>query len=239
MRRTNVIAAILVAVMALGLCACGQAEQAEEEKPDFSRATKVAQLSTLECSFHNVAEFYDDGTQIFGGLSVGYKKAWFEYDGSVTLGVDASKVEVGDPDENGKVVVTLPEAEVQDCKVRADTFSDVYAETGLTTKLTSEDQTAALDVAQKQMVESAKGNDNLMEQARSRAALLLKAYVENVGKAIDKSYSVAFVDLEGNDLRIVDGTIETLAKTTAESSSDQGTPQQADESAQGDIDTEQ
>lgn len=239
MRRTNVITAILVAVMALGLCACGQAEQAEEEKPDFSRATKVAQLSTLECSFHNVAEFYDDGTQIFGGLSVGYKKAWFEYDGSVTLGVDASKVEVGDPDENGKVVVTLPEAEVQDCKVRPDTFSDVYAETGLTTKLTSEDQTAALDVAQKQMVESAKGNDNLMEQARSRAALLLKAYVENVGKAIDKSYSVAFVDLEGNDLRIVDGTIETLAKTTPESSSDQGTSQQADESAQGDIDTEQ
>lgn len=234
MRRTNVIAAVLVAVMSLGMCACGQAKQVEEKKADFSRARKVAELSTLECNFHNVAEFYNDGTQIFGGLSVGYKKAWFEYDGDVTLGVNALEVSIGDPDENGNVTITLPEAEVQDFKVHPETISTVYSDKGLITELTTDEQTMALDVAQNQMVENAKANSDLMEQARSRAGILLKAYVENVGKAKDETYNVTFKDLDGNDLRIVDGTIETLAKTEQETPSDEQPNQQETEPAQED-----
>lgn len=226
MRRSNFVAACLAAVVALGLCACGQAGQAEEEKPDFSQAKDVAELSTLECSFHNVAEFYDDGTQIFGGLSVGYKKAWFEYDGEVTLGVDATKVSVSEPDGDGNVTITLPEAEVQSYKVIPGSIGPVYSDTGAATSLTTEDQTIALDVAQNQMVDSATGNGDLMEQSRSRAGILLKAYAERVGDALGKTYNVKFIDEEGNDLRIVDGEVEALVKTTQESSSDIGSPQQ-------------
>lgn len=239
MRRSNIVMACLAVVMALGLCACGQTEQAEEKKPDFSQAGTIAQLSTLECSFHNVAEFYDDGTQIFGGLSVGYKKAWFEYDGEVTLGVDASKVSVSEPDEDGKVTITLPEAEVHSCRVIPGSIGPVYSSTGLITILTANDKTTALDAAQNQMVDSAKGNSDLMGQARARAGILLKAYAERVGDAMGKTYKVYFVDEEGNSLRIIDGEVEELVKSTRENSTDSENSQQDAGAAQGNAGTAQ
>lgn len=214
MRRNKVILAFFAIALVLSMCACGQTQNTEEEKPDFSQAREIARLSTLECTYHNVAEFFDDGTQLLKGLTVGYKKAWIEYDGTVTLGVDASKVDISDPDENGKVIITLPEAEVQSSNIVKDSLSRAYTDTGLITEVTTEDQTVAVEAAQNQMVESVRSNEALMNQARSRAGILLRSYVEKVGSALDKTYSVSFVDEEGNELRIVDGSVEKLSKQT-------------------------
>lgn len=45
------------------------------ETPDFSGYTEIAELATVECRFHNVAEVYNDGTNMLFGINVGYKKA--------------------------------------------------------------------------------------------------------------------------------------------------------------------
>lgn len=45
------------------------------ETPDFSGYTEIAELATVECTFHNVAEVYNDGTNMLFGINVGYKKA--------------------------------------------------------------------------------------------------------------------------------------------------------------------
>lgn len=90
--------AVVALFIVLGLSGCDKQEQ-----PDFSGYKKIADLATIDCTFHNVAEIYNDGTDIIFGINVGYKKAWFEYDGSVELGVDVSQVRIEGPDASNVV----------------------------------------------------------------------------------------------------------------------------------------
>ena len=92
--------AVVALFIVLGLSGCDKQEQ-----PDFSGYKKIADLATIDCTFHNVAEIYNDGTDIIFGINVGYKKAWFEYDGSVELGVDVSQVRIEGPDASNVVTV--------------------------------------------------------------------------------------------------------------------------------------
>ncbi len=109
MNRKRFVCLALVGVLAFaGLAGCGK----EEESPDFSGYSKIAELATIKCVYHNVAEIYNDGTNMLFGINVGYKKAWFEYDGTMQLGVDVSKVRIEGPDENNVVTIVIPQAQV-------------------------------------------------------------------------------------------------------------------------------
>lgn len=193
MKLCRIACALLIALIAcLGLSAC-----TEEKKPDFSGCKRVAELATLECTFHNVAEIYNDGTDVLFGINVGYKKAWFEYDGRVTLGVDVSKVSVDEPNADGVVVVHIPNAQVLGLPdADSTTFSDVYYDKGLFVEIGTVDQNEALNAAQAEMKESAENNPELMRQARDRAKTLLEQYIIGVGESIGKDYTVQFVDAE-------------------------------------------
>ena len=188
MRKPWLVCFALVAALSLtGLSGCAK----KDEEPDFSGYTKIAELATVECRFHNVAEIYNDGTNMLFGINVGYKKAWFEYDGTVQLGVDVSKVDVSKPDENNVVTITLPNAQVLG-QPQADesTFSDIYSDTGLLTPITTVDQ------SQNEMVKSAEGNSALMSSARERAKTLLSRYVTGIGERMGEKYEVQFKDAE-------------------------------------------
>ena len=167
------------------------------ETPDFSGYTEIAELATVECTFHNVAEVYNDGTNMLFGINVGYKKAWFEYDGTVQLGVDVSKVRIDGPDANNVVTITVPNAQVIG-QPQADesTFSDIYSDTGLLTPITTVDQSVALEEAQKEMKESAEANSTLRNGARERAKTLLSQYVTKIGDLQGVKYEVQFRDAE-------------------------------------------
>ncbi len=195
MRRNKLICAALTLVLCVScLAGCGQAE--EEVKPDFSGYKKVAELATLECSYHNVAVVKSDGDDILFGLAnLNYKKAWFEYDGTVKLGIDVSKVSVSEPDENGVVTVAIPQAQVMgEPDADESTFSDLYSETGLLAKITSVDQSAAYETAQESMKENAEKNQDLLNKARERAKTILEQYIKGVGEINGKTYSVKWVD---------------------------------------------
>ena len=170
---------------------------AEEQAPDFSGYEKIAELATLECTFHNVAEIYNDGTDILFGINVGYKKAWFEYDGTLNLGIDVSKVKIEGPDANGVVTITIPDAQVLGLPdADESTFSDIYEDTGFLTSIETVDQSEAYQKAQAEMKESAENNSMLMSQAKERAKTLLGQYVQNVGQSVGQEYEIKFVDAE-------------------------------------------
>lgn len=177
---------------------CGLSGCVPTKQPDFSGYLRIAQLATLECTFHNVAEIQNDGSNIlFGAINVTYKKAWFEYEGKVNLGVDVSKVKIEGPDANGVVTLALPEAQILGIPdVDESTFSDVYADTGWFASITTEDQTKALETAQAEMRETVENDSRLLAQAKDRAKTLLGQYVNNVGEALGQSYEVKFVDVE-------------------------------------------
>ena len=197
-RSKKLIYAALALVLCIGcLAGCGQKE--EDVAPDFSGYKKVAELATLDCSYHNVAEIKNDGNGIlFGLVNLDYKKAWFEYDGTVRLGIDVNKVSVSEPDANGVVTVEIPQAEVIECDVDEDSFSDVYCDKGILAKVTTLDQSEAYKAAQEAMKSSAAADQDLLNKSRDRAKTILEQYIKGVGEANGKSYSVKWVDAAEN-----------------------------------------
>ena len=164
----------------------------------FSGYQEVADLATETCYYHNVAEIRNDGTDyLFGLVNVGYKKVWFEYRGSVDLGIDVSKVSIDGPDEKGIVTIAIPPAQVIGTpKVDDTSFSELYSDTGLITPITLVDQTEAYKSAQSEMRAQAENDASLLLRARERAKTLLGQYVKNVGEAQGETYEIKFIDAE-------------------------------------------
>lgn len=190
----NTLSLILVS-----LCLCFSMTACTQNKhPDFSRYSRIAELATLECTFHNVAEIQNDGSDIlFGAVNVTYKKAWFEYEGKLNLGIDVSRVKIDGPDGNGVVTISIPDAQILGLPdVDESTFSDVYADTGWFAEITTNDQTEALKTAQTEMREAAESDPRLLAQAKDRARTLLGQYVNNVGEALGQTYELRFIDAE-------------------------------------------
>lgn len=198
MKPNKVISALLCAALVAG-CLIGCAQKEEEAKPDFSGYKSVTELATLDCSYHNVAEISNDGSNIlFGaGPNLTYKKGWFEYDGKIKLGIDVSKVNISDPDENGNVTITVPQATVIGLPdIDDSTLSDVYEDTGFLADITAKEKTEALSYAQECMKTTAENDQALLTTARDRAKNALERYVKKVGELLGKEYTVTFVDAE-------------------------------------------
>lgn len=184
----------LIAACGFGLAGCAL----DNKQPDFSGCRQIAELATMDCTYHNVAEIRDDGTNyFFGAINVDWKKAWFEYDGTVRLGIDASKVKIEGPDANGRVTIAVPQAQVLG-QPDADesTFSDVWCDKGLLASITTVDQSKAYETAQANMRESAESDQTLMITARERAKTLLGQYVTKIGEQLGQSYEIVYVDAE-------------------------------------------
>ncbi len=173
---------------------CQQQSTKEADPIDTRQIRNIADLSTLEVYYHNVATFEEkSGLQWF--FNHGYKRMWFEYTGIIEMGVDVSRVDISGPDESGLYTITLPEAEVlTNPQIDENSISDPLVETGFLTDLTDEEYLATLEEAQANMRDAANNDDSLKFQARERAKVLLERFVINYGEAVGEDYSVQFVD---------------------------------------------
>lgn len=194
--KRRVCAATLASMLVVG-AAAGCASSAKAA-PNFSGYEAIAELSTLDCYYHNVAEFnrQADGG-IFSLINYGYKRAWFEYTGTVRMGIDAYKVTISQPDANNVVTVGVPKARlIGEPDVDEESMSEPIVETGTFTQLTADDKTEMLSAAQQDMKETAGSDEALLAQAKTRAKDILEQYVKGVGDRIGESYTVKFVDVE-------------------------------------------
>lgn len=168
----------------------------EPRKVDFSGVTEICELATLRCYYHDVAklEDYPKGWFKYGWGKYGYKKLWMEYDAIVEMGIDASKVEVNEPDENGIVQIYIPQVEIQNVYPIEDSMEDPITEKGKFTKITIEDKRDAFADAQAEMKESAKTDKAQKKQAYENAQKLLEQYVLKIGKLSGKQYTVEWID---------------------------------------------
>ena len=155
-----------------------------------SKIEKICKLATLEAYYHNVA-----AKEQTGFLTIGYKKYWVEYEGVVKFGINAKEVEIGKPSSDGTVVVKVPKAQVVgDPKVIKEKVKDAITDAGFFTSVNGKDEVEAMAEAQKNMVETAKKDTDLIDKATERAKTLLENYIISIGKATNKNYIVEFVD---------------------------------------------
>ena len=184
---------LLVGTVVLCLTGCGK----ETQTADFSGVTSVCELATLKCYYHNVAKAETEASGIFAKwLKTGYKKIWTEYSGIIEYGIDISQVTVSEPDKNGVVTVTMPDAQVLNVDVDEDSLGTPLTDTGFLTSVTTEEKTTTLAGAQEEMEQQAKENTEMLSQAKARAKTLIEEYIKNVGESIGEEYTVEWKDAE-------------------------------------------
>lgn len=184
---------LLVGTVVLCLTGCGK----EIQTADFSGVTSVCELATLKCYYHNVAKAETEASGIFAKwLKTGYKKIWTEYSGIIEYGIDISQVTVSEPDKNGVVTVTMPDAQVLNVDVDEDSLGTPLTDTGFLTSITTEEKTTTLAGAQEAMEQQAKENTEMLSQAKARAKTLIEEYIKNVGESIGEEYTVEWKDAE-------------------------------------------
>lgn len=184
---------LLVGTVVLCLTGCGK----ETQTADFSGVTSVCELATLKCYYHNVAKAETEASGIFAKwLKTGYKKIWTEYSGIIEYSIDISQVTVSEPDKNGVVTVTMPDAQVLNVDVDEDSLGTPLTDTGFLTSVTTEEKTTTLAGAQEAMEQQAKENTEMLSQAKARAKTLIEEYIKNVGESIGEEYTVEWKDAE-------------------------------------------
>lgn len=163
--------------------------------PEFSAVDKICELATLKCYYHNVLENekQPDGLFKYGLFQYGYKKFWMEYDGTVKVGINVNDVVINPPDEQGVVRIYVPEAKILAVDVVPESMSDIIADTGVLTVITSEDQAKAYSHAQENMRMGAETDTSILNAAHKNAKELLKQYVIKVGAQIGQNYTVEWL----------------------------------------------
>ena len=152
-------------------------------------------FSNYDC--YRFFEPYLAGTEasgLFKWLGTGYKKIWTEYSGIVELGIDVNRVSVSKPDSRGVVKIAIPDAEILNVDLDEASMGEPLTDTGFFTKITKEEETAALAEAQKNMEETARSNSALLAQAKERAKNVIEGYVKNVGEQLGEKYTVEWTE---------------------------------------------
>ena len=92
------------------------------------------------------------------------------------------------------VKIAIPDAEVLNVDLDEASMREPLTDTGFLTKITKEEETAALAEAQKNMEETARSNGALLIQAKERAKNVIEGYVKNVGEQLGEEYTVEWTD---------------------------------------------
>ena len=156
--------------------------------------SRICELATLKCYYHNVAE-YENQAPIFkyGLFRYDYKKFFIEYSGVVEGGIDASQIVVNPPSADGTVEVHVPEAEILNVYADKDSLTEPISDVGLFTTVSAEEIATAFAEAQKTMREEAENDSAILNQAKENARDLLEYNIVNAGTQVGKEYTVKWI----------------------------------------------
>ena len=171
-------------------------KQESEDTLEFSGVNKICELSTLRCYYHNVAELKKDPDGLFqyGWFKYGFKKLWMEYVGIIEVGIDVNQVKIEEPNENNEVYVYVPDARIMKVSADSSSMKELISDTGIFTKITTEDQNQAFTQAQGDMKDEASSDMTILNRAKNNAKKLLEEYIVNMGKQVGKNLKVKWLD---------------------------------------------
>ena len=188
---------LLMSVMILCSSCVGFVDQGLQL--DLTQARNISELATIECYYHNVARFYREKSSTWKFWEPNTKywpwekdtKFWIEYEGTIKMGVDASEIKM---DVDGKkVVVVIPKAKILDVGIDEKTFNKKSYVIGTNTTAPEViEQVKAMASAEKRMVETAKNDVGLLNNAQQEVGNVLNAYIKNVGDLIGVKYKIVW-----------------------------------------------
>lgn len=196
MKKQSVAAACVTALLLL-TTACGKAEEPALPLPQEEQVKTICQLAVLECEYHNLAKFEQKDASKFLWMTKD-KRFWVEYSATAVLGINADQVSM---ELQGDVVnITLPKAQVLNCKVNGDSLSkDSYIVDKASAPVTAEDEVYAFQEAQDKLQQTVEADGDMLNLAQTRVEDLLRNYVNSLAKATGMEYQVEFHYIEEDE----------------------------------------
>ena len=184
---------LLILTLSILLSACASQEEPQAMEPQVEQMQAICELAVMDCYYHNVAKFTQEEAEKFLWWSKD-KHFWVEYSGIVTYGVNLSQVSFDIKDT--EITISLPPATVLNCKVDSSSLTEEsFVVAKGSADIDAEDQVNAITAAQEEMRTRAESDQMLLTQAKQRVKTLLEDYINNIGTAIGKSYTIHWVDL--------------------------------------------
>lgn len=206
----KVLSVLLIMITMLLFSSCsGNVQETLTIAPESSKMRAIFQLATMECYYHNVAKYSEKDAS--GALWWKKdKRFWVEYEGIVTLGVDASEIAIDINEDT--VTITLPPAKVFGAKIDEKSLTE---ESFFVDKKSADikwlDQSEAIKDAQAKMVEVASKDTTLLLSAQQRSQVLLEQYIENIEELTGKKYVLEWIYVDTSGEKINSPTETTMA----------------------------
>ena len=173
-------------------------EQIADLEPEELSIKNICQLATLECYFNNVAKAQKTGGTGIAHIGEKDRVFWVEYSAVATLGVDASQVSIEVVDN--MIYVFIPDATVlEKVSIVPDSYNKDSVIQDLDGKINSNDITAAditlaVDASLVDLQLQVEGDTMLLSNAKERAKVLIKDYIEKINEYSGKQYIIVFRD---------------------------------------------
>ena len=148
-------------------------------KASLEKVFEISELSTVDYSYNAVARAYEeDGAT---------PKYYVAYEGTVTAGIDFSKIVI-DIDEDTKIItITLPESEIQNTTVDFGSMDYIFENKKYETETVSQE---AYELCKTDLARRAAKENVLMTLAKENAVTAVEALVDPWVQQIDGEYKV-------------------------------------------------
>lgn len=148
-------------------------------KASLEKVFEISELSTVDYSYNAVARAYEeDGAT---------PKYFVAYEGTVTAGIDFSKIVI-DIDEDTKIItITLPESEIQNTTVDFGSMDYIFENKKYETETVSQE---AYELCKTDLARRAAKENDLMTLAKENAVTAVEALVDPWVQQIDGEYKV-------------------------------------------------
>jgi preprotein translocase subunit SecF len=179
-----VILVMLVVVLFIGYRIKKTLEPAGHKVTTVSKASlekvlDISELSTLDYNYNAIATVYeDDNTTV---------KYYVAYEGTVNAGIDFSKIEVSEPDEEKHITITLPEIEIQNTNVDMGSLDYIFIKSKYNKETVSQEAYLA---SQNDLESRANDTVELEQMAKDNAVASVQALIQPWLDQLDEGYTV-------------------------------------------------
>ena len=193
-KKIYIIISLLVVLCVVWLGFRLSKDDVESLEKNLSKIELSGELVTLETYYHNVAEVEKKAGTGITHLFEKDRKLWIEYTGTVKVGIDLSNVKIST--KGDIITVFVPKAEiigkpdVLAKEFNKESFLDSKDGILNKNKLTTEDATNAMNLAQETMQDSVKNDSQLLATAQKRARNLIEEYINQFSGISDTLYSI-------------------------------------------------
>jgi hypothetical protein len=148
-------------------------------KASLEKVLDISELSTLDYNYNAIATVYeDDNTTV---------KYYVAYEGTVEAGIDFSKIEVSEPDEEKHITITLPEIEIQNTNVDMGSLDYIFVNSKYNKETVSQE---AYLTSENDLESRANDTVELNQMAKDNAITSVQALIQPWLEQLDEGYTV-------------------------------------------------